>query len=589
MKLLLDTHAFLWFIDDSPRLSTTARALIEDAAGCIWCGSAVVSDLSRSARIHGLLHNGSDTSLLELFRLRLQGQLDAAKTQDERNRLGQFATPTALATDILTCTRNMLPENAAIRFLDPAFGTGSFYSALTRVFPPGRVAQATGFEIDPHYGRQAQQLWQASPLKLELTDFTRAMAPASVQDKFNLLICNPPYVRHHHIPVDEKSRLLALARQATGIQLNGLAGLYCYFMLLCHPWIAEGGLAGWLVPSEFMDVNYGRQVKRYLLEQVTLLRIHRFRPDDVQFGDAMVSSVVVWFRKEPPAPGHVAEFSYGGSLNAPTVTRPMSLDKLSASAKWTGISLSAEVEDILPGAGDLLEPTLGDLFQIKRGIATGANDFFVISKERAAELGLPRQFLTPILPSPRYLEADEVLADEDQNPRLTPQLFLVDCNLPEERLRREQPALWRYFDAGRARGLDQRYLATHRTPWYAQEHRPAAPLLCTYMGRQTAGKARPFRFILNHSRATAPNVYLMLYPKPALAADLVRNPFLLRSIWVALNRLPPQTLISEGRVYGGGLHKIEPAELANAPVDGIMQLTPSIAQNLDKQLSLFSS
>jgi PIN domain nuclease of toxin-antitoxin system len=32
MKLLLDTHTFLWFIMGSPNLSTTARALIEDVA-----------------------------------------------------------------------------------------------------------------------------------------------------------------------------------------------------------------------------------------------------------------------------------------------------------------------------------------------------------------------------------------------------------------------------------------------------------------------------------------------------------------------------------------------------------------------------
>ena len=30
MKLLLDTHTFIWFVTDSPRLSTTAKALIED-------------------------------------------------------------------------------------------------------------------------------------------------------------------------------------------------------------------------------------------------------------------------------------------------------------------------------------------------------------------------------------------------------------------------------------------------------------------------------------------------------------------------------------------------------------------------------
>jgi PIN domain nuclease of toxin-antitoxin system len=32
MRLLLDTHAFLWFIDDSPRLSTRAKTLLESDA-----------------------------------------------------------------------------------------------------------------------------------------------------------------------------------------------------------------------------------------------------------------------------------------------------------------------------------------------------------------------------------------------------------------------------------------------------------------------------------------------------------------------------------------------------------------------------
>lgn len=31
MRVLLDTHAFLWFVTDDPQLSVTARRLIEDA------------------------------------------------------------------------------------------------------------------------------------------------------------------------------------------------------------------------------------------------------------------------------------------------------------------------------------------------------------------------------------------------------------------------------------------------------------------------------------------------------------------------------------------------------------------------------
>ena len=90
----------------------------------------------------------------------------------------------------------------------------------------------------------------------------------------------------------------------------GLAGLYCYFLLLCHDWMEDQGLAVWLIPSEFMDVNYGVTLRRYLAERVTLLHIHRFCPTDVQFTDALVSSAVVVFRQAPPPAGHAARFSF---------------------------------------------------------------------------------------------------------------------------------------------------------------------------------------------------------------------------------------------------------------------------------------
>lgn len=47
------------------------------------------------------------------------------------------------------------------------------------------------------------------------------------------------------------------------------------------------------------------------------------------------------------------------------------------------------------------EVKLSDLFKITRGIATGANKFFILTPERVAELKLPKKFLIPILPSAR--------------------------------------------------------------------------------------------------------------------------------------------------------------------------------------------
>ena len=43
--------------------------------------------------------------------------------------------------------------------------------------------------------------------------------------------------------------------------------------------------------------------------------------------------------------------------------------------------------------------TLGDLFSIKRFIATGANNFFILPRLKAKALDIPERFQKPILPS----------------------------------------------------------------------------------------------------------------------------------------------------------------------------------------------
>lgn len=492
---------------------------------------------------------------IEHRRLELQACLDTQKSQGERNRLGQFATPTTLAEQILRYAAELLPQERSVRFLDPAIGTGAFYSALQRVFGRKRITEALGFEIDRHYAAPAKELWNKHGLTIELADFTDVEAKA----RFNLVICNPPYVRHHHLKNDKKGRLQLRTRDVSGIRLSGLAGLYCYFLGLAHGWMAPDAVAGWLIPSEFMNVNYGRSLKQYLLERVTLLHIHRFDPNDVQFADALVSSAIVWLQNARPPTGHIIKFTFGGTLLEPRITKTVPAQALLHEPKWTRFPL-AEVRH------RSAVPTVADLFKIKRGLATGDNGYFILSEQEILARGLPMGAFRPILPSPRYLPADEIKSREDGTPEIEKRLFLLDTKLPEEEIRVRYPKLFAYLQDGRARGLHERYLCSHRPIWYAQENRPAPPIVCTYLGRSDKKDGRPFRFILNGSDATVANVYLAMYPTRALAEALKRDPGLLREVWKILRDLKPDELLGEGRVYGGGLHKLEPRELSNVPL-----------------------
>jgi hypothetical protein len=521
-------------------------------------------------------------TLTEQRRFDTQSVLDGVKTQAERNRMGQFATPFPLALEILSYANKLVPSDQKVHFFDPALGTGAFYSALLQTFPANQIEGAAGFEIDPHYGNPAAELWGNTGLEIRLSDFTKGQPSGK---GYNLLICNPPYVRHHHIVNGEKARIQAATRAACGVNFSGLSGLYCYFMGLSHAWMAEGGIAGWLIPSEFMDVNYGKEVKNYLLNKVRLFHVHRFDPFDVQFGDALVSSAVVWFRKEKPPKDYEVDFSFGGTLSVPKVIRMVSARDLRTEKKWTRFPVS-EVR----GKEDIAK--LSDFFSIQRGLATGDNNFFILTPHQIAEHGLPPDFFKPILPSPRYLQASEVVADEFGNPALENPLFLLDCRLPEAGVKRSFPSLWRYFQEGKEGGVANRYLCQHRSPWYAQENRPATPFVCTYLGRGNVKSGRPFRFILNQSRATVTNVYLALYPKPNLARVLDQHPTLIRQVWEILNDISPKAMLAEGRVYGGGLHKLEPKELANVPAQALADLIselPASSRNytpyLQKQIT----
>lgn len=501
---------------------------------------------------------------LESERLALQGRLDVQKSANERNRMGQFATPTVLAVEMLRCAKALLGDRECVHFMDPAIGTGSFYSAFLNVFPDSFIGSTVGYEVDPHYGRPAARLWSSTGLDMRLEDFTQAKAP-DPSSRFNLLICNPPYVRHHHIASGWKKQLQERTLIASGMEINGLAGLYCYFLCLSHAWMSRGGLAGWLIPSEFMDVNYGRAVKRYLLDKVTLLHIHRFAPNDVQFNDALVSSAVVWLRNDIPKAGHEVRFTYGGTMERPVLDRLVPSDILCENSKWTHYPMKKN-----HGANN--GPVLGDIFRIKRGLVTGNNDYFILSDREIAQRELPIEAFRPILPSPRYVPVDEIQGDRKGNPMLERRLFLLDPPWNEDEIMERYPSLWVYLEEGRAQGINDRYTCRHRKLWYTQEIRPPAPFVCTYLGRSDRKNGRPFRFILNNSEATAANVYLMLYPKESARCALQDNPVLKRQVWQMLNKISPQAMLGEGRVYGGGLHKLEPRELGNVSARAVVGL-----------------
>jgi hypothetical protein len=420
---------------------------------------------------------------------------------------------------------------------------------------------AVGYEIDETLVRTAQELWAGDGLHIRQADFTGVTPPTEDEEQFNLVVTNPPYVRHHHLTQAQKRRLASTVTHQIGFRPNGLMGLYGYFLLLAHAWLQPNGLGVWLIPSEFMDVNYGATLRHYLTEKVELIRLHRFAAEDVQFMDADVTSTVLFLRNRQPAPDQTVLFSTGADLEQPQTTVSVPAARLKDMSKWSAVLKQTARRPDQRLADQEAVIKLGDLFEVKRGIATGANKFFMMPRVEAERLGLPALFLKPILPSPRYLRNQSVIeADPSGNPLVEPDLVLLSCTLSKAQLAQQYPDLYAYILQGEQQHLPQRYLLSRRNPWYRQEERLPAPIVCGYMARKDAA-GRSIRFYRNKSQAITANVYLLLYPKPFISHYHPNPDALLDQVFAQLLTLDPHEIDLQGRTYGGGLDKVEPSEL----------------------------
>ncbi len=457
-----------------------------------------------------------------------------------------FLTPPELAREVTSYALANL-KTKAVDFGDPAIGTGAFFSALMDELKGRNLSSAIGIDINPKHIEIAHRRWAKRGLSTKVADFLHwDELPAR-----NLILANPPYLRHQKIDRDYKEKLRSRASVKTGTMVSGLSGLYVYFLLLCDVWMKQDGIAAWLIPSEFMQTDYGDAVRKYLTERVQLLRIHQYGLDP-QFENVLVYPSVVVFRKSSPTPNQNVLMSCGGTLSKPDFSEYRNLSDLHSSRKWAIpnreiVQLSTRLR-------------IKDLFTVKRGLATGANDFFILQRDEALKMELPARFLKPILPKINTLDSDIIERDVDGYPKIENQLCILDVDIPESQLG-EFPELKKYLSLADSNGVKERTLVQNRKLWYKQELRAPALYLCTYMGRGKKKIGPPLRFLWNRSDAVAANTYLMLYPKERLAKHLENSPEHQEELFKILNASSKTTMLENSRVHAGGLHKIEPSEL----------------------------
>jgi adenine-specific DNA-methyltransferase len=194
-----------------------------------------------------------------------EGQSEQARaTLAERRKIGAYYTPKTV-TDALS---EWAIRNAGDVVLEPGFGgCGFLESSANRLKALGCVepsAQLHGCDVDNHAFHVLHRRLGLTRLRehFVLGDFLGQESDAFGGKRFDVVLGNPPYIRHHYIIGEQKALARALRdRMLPSLSLQ--ASTWAFFVLHACEFLKVGGRVAWLLPSSFMHAYYASAPLNY--------------------------------------------------------------------------------------------------------------------------------------------------------------------------------------------------------------------------------------------------------------------------------------------------------------------------------------
>ncbi|MBO6633059.1 N-6 DNA methylase [Parvibaculum sp.] len=213
----------------------------------------------------------------------------------EKKSTGATYTPTRLAefvADRMLAHARFI-DGQRLRLLDPSVGHGELLVALVQRL--GRPVTVYGFDTDPVALEIARQRMEKHCPEVEckfvvgsfldhvLSDFLGGLF--GTEQRYDLVIANPPYVRTQIIGTEQSRRL------ATQFGLAGRVDLYHAFLLGMARVLAPEGIAGFIVSNRFMTTKGGASARSGLMNDLNLREIYDL--GDTKLFDAAVLPAVI--------------------------------------------------------------------------------------------------------------------------------------------------------------------------------------------------------------------------------------------------------------------------------------------------------
>lgn len=314
----------------------------------------------------------------------------------------------------------------------------------------------------------------------------------------------------------------------------------------------DGARMAYIIPSEFLNSDYGIEVKRALLKSGALKHIIIVDFTQCAFDDALTTASILLCEKSAhPNCVYFSKVSDTSELYSSLVKyKSYALHQLNPEIKWRQYydgTLSARYNKLVP---------FSTFAKVSRGIATGANDYFTFKASKIDSYNLPESAFRRCIchaadiQKLTFTEADfENLVNQDKT------VFLFNGYSNET-----IPQVRDYISLGKESGTDKKYLTSRRSPWYALENRKPSPIWVTVFSR------KGLRFIRNKANVYNLTTFHCIYNTGVIDTDIL--------FAYLVTDLAKEIFLDNSRQYGNGLVKFEPNDLNKGNIVDLRELTP---------------